>query len=176
MKTQQHTPTTDTSHRRHQPSPHGEAGGHHYRKLTWMVALMFVAMFLLMYAMVYRLTNVYLLSLNQFYMAALMTGAMVVIELVIMGGMYPDKQRNVVLIVIAAIVTGGSWFAIREQVGIGDQQFLRSMIPHHEGALLMCKEAPLSDERLVGLCRQILESQEREIQQMKALLAESEKG
>jgi len=135
---------------------------------------MFVAMFLLMYAMVYRLTNVYLLSLNQFYMSALMTGAMVVIELAIMGGMYPNKKRNVALLVIGAVVAAGSWLAIREQTGIGDRQFLRSMIPHHEGALLMCREAALTDERLVALCGQILESQEREIQQMKALLADAE--
>lgn len=173
-----HRRNSPTKEKSHDQSPSHAAGaeGHHYRKFAWMVALMFVAMFWLMYAMVFRLTNVYLLSLNQFYMATLMTGAMVVIELVIMGGMYPNKKRNAVLLVIATAATLGSWFAIREQVGIGDRQFLRSMIPHHEGALLMCREAPLTDARLVALCGQILESQEREIQQMKALLAESQAG
>ena len=176
MKDHPHTSPTKEKAAGHPSPQHDQAGGHHYRKFAWMVALMFVAMFWLMYAMVFRLTNVYLLSLNQFYMATLMTGAMVVIELVIMGGMYPNKKRNAVLLAIAAVATVGSWFAIREQAGIGDRQFLRSMIPHHEGALLMCREAPLTDERLVALCGQILESQAREIQQMKALWAESEKG
>lgn len=168
----------ETTHHAGGSSAKGQhaTGSSHYVKFVWMIVLMFVAMFGLMYAMVFRLSNVYILSLNQFYMATLMTGAMVVIELVIMGGMYPDKKRNAVLLLIAAIATVGSWFAIREQAGIGDRQFLRSMIPHHEGALLMCREAPLTDERLVALCGQILESQEREIQQMKALLAESERG
>lgn len=174
MNTHPHTSSRKekaVDHSSHQP---GHTEDHHYSKFAWMVALMFVAMFLLMYAMVYRLTNVYFLSLNQFYMAALMTGAMVVIELAIMGGMYPNRKRNVALLVVGAVVAAGSWFAIREQTGIGDRQFLRSMIPHHEGALLMCREASLTDERLVILCGQILESQEREIRQMKALLAESE--
>ena len=164
----------------HPPSTphHGDASGHDhpYRQFAVMVALMFVAMFWLMYAMVDHLANVYLLSLNQVYMAALMTGAMVVIELVLMRAMYPNKRRNAVLAGLGVIVTVLSWVAIREQTGIGDRQFLRAMIPHHEGALLMCREAPLTDERIQTLCRQILESQQREIDQMKQWLAEAEAG
>jgi hypothetical protein len=52
----------------------------HYARLAAMAALMFVAMFILMYAMVDRLDNVDP-NLNQFYMAGLMTAPMVLIEL-----------------------------------------------------------------------------------------------
>lgn len=142
-----------------------------YRRFAVMVVLMFVAMFALMYAMVDRLANVYILSLNQTYMAALMTGAMVIIELAVMAKMYPNRRRNRILMVVAAVLTLASWIAIRTQAGIGDGQFLRSMIPHHAGALLMCEEAPIADARIRKLCGEIRSSQEREIALMKELLA-----
>jgi hypothetical protein len=171
--------STHSQHAEHAPAPtaHAASSSHHpYRNLVWMVGLMFLAMYGLMYAMVDRLANIYVVSLNQFYMAMLMTGAMLVIELLIMGGMYPNKRRNAVLLGLATVVTLGSWFAIREQTGIGDRQFLRSMIPHHAGALLMCGEAAVTDERIVALCRQIETSQAREIELMKELLADAEGG
>ena len=161
-----------TAHSGHErPAPGG-----HYAKLAWMIVLMFVAMYVLMYAMVDRFGNVFN-SLNQFYMAALMTGAMVLIELLVMGGMYPDKRLNAAILAIGAIVTVASWFGIREQAAIGDRQFLRSMIPHHAGAILMCEEAALDDERIRRLCSEIVQSQQDEIRTMKMLLAEeSESG
>jgi uncharacterized protein (DUF305 family) len=45
------------------------------------------------------------------------------------------------------------------------------MIPHHSGAILMCEEASLTDPEIIGLCKQIVESQEQEIAKMQALLA-----
>jgi|GEM_PF-6672218 len=66
-------------------------GGGHYRRLLVMTILSFIAMYVLMYAMVNRITNVYP-NFNQFYMAGLMTAAMIVIELLVMGGMYPNKR------------------------------------------------------------------------------------
>ena len=150
------------------------SGAGHYVKFAWMVMLMFVAMYALMYAMVDRFANVYN-SLNQFYMAALMTAAMVLIELVVMAGMYPDKRLNRILIAIGTVVLVGSWFGIREQAAIGDRQFLRSMIPHHAGAILMCEEAPVTDPRIQALCREIIRSQQEEIRTMSALLEDGPK-
>ncbi len=34
------------------------------------------------------------------------------------------------------------------QAGIGDKEFLRSMIPHHSGAILMCEQATLTDPEM----------------------------
>jgi uncharacterized protein (DUF305 family) len=62
------------------------------------------------------------------------------------------------------------WFGIREQVGIGNDQFLRSMIPHHAGAILMCNESSLSSPEIQKLCAGIISSQQQEIAQMKSLL------
>lgn len=149
--------------------------GGHYRRFAWMVALMFVAMYALMYAMVDRFANVYN-SVNQLYMALLMTAAMVVIELVVMASMYPSKRINAILLGISAVVLAGAWFGIREQAAVDDRQFLRSMIPHHAGAILMCEEASIRDERVQVLCAQIRSSQEREIALMKEMLAEVDRG
>ena len=53
---------------------------------------------------------------------------------------------------------------------VGDKQFLKSMIPHHAAAILMVKEAKLSDPEIIELGQEIIASQEAEIEQMKAKL------
>jgi uncharacterized protein (DUF305 family) len=126
-------------------------------------------MYALMYAMVDAFGNVYN-SLNQVYMAGLMTAPMIAIELVVMRGMYQDKRRNG-LILGGAIVAGVAFFAfIRWQTQVTDRQFLRSMIPHHAGAILMCEQAPIRDPEIKKLCGDIIKGQQAEIDQMKAKL------
>ena len=142
---------------------------HHYRNLFIMGLLSFISMYVLMYAMVDRFGNVYS-SVNQAYMAGLMTAPMLVIELVIMRGMYHNRRLNA-LVAGASVVAGVACFLfIRQQTGVADQQFLRSMIPHHSGAILMCEEAQLRDPELRRLCANIIASQQREIDQMTAML------
>ena len=157
---------------KHEAEGHSATGamtGGHYRRLLVMTAISFIAMYFLMYAMVARIANVYL-SFNQFYMAGLMTAAMVFIELLVMSGMYPDRKLNAILIVVSLISLCAFWFAIRQQTAIGDRQFVKSMIPHHSGALLMCQQASLTDPDLVRLCESILRGQQSEIDQMTAIL------
>lgn len=135
-----------------------------------MTVLMFVAMFVLMYAMVDKLDNVFP-NLNQFYMAGLMTAPMVLIELALMWSMYKSRTANVAIAVVSVIAFAVFWFGIRQQVAIADEQFLESMIPHHAGAILMCGQAPVEDEEVKSLCQNIVNSQQSEIDQMKAILA-----
>lgn len=142
----------------------------HYRKFTLMVVLHFIAMYVLMYAMVHNFADNLFHSWNQFYMAALMTASMVGIELVLMGSMYPNKKLNAALIVISIAALLGFWTMIRQQTAIADEQFIRSMVPHHSGAILMCRETSLTDPELQQLCRTIIESQQAEIDQMKQIL------
>ena len=66
----------------------------------------------------------------------------------------------------------GTLGSSRGVLTIGDSAFLRSMIPHHSGAILMCEENRLKDPELVKLCQDIITSQTQEIAQMKQLLAE----
>lgn len=142
----------------------------HYGRLLLMTVLSFMAMYILMYAMVDRLGNVFI-SVNQFYMAALMTAPMVVLELLLMGSMYKDKKLNAILIGIGVIALLVFWTLIRQQAAVGDRQFLRSMIPHHAGAILMCEEARLREPEVLQLCEGIVSSQQSEIAKMKSMLA-----
>ena len=151
------------------PTAPGHSG--HYRRFAAMLLVSFVAMYFLMYAMVDGLGNVYA-SWNQVYMAGVMTAAMLVIELALMWSMYPNRSLNIALLAVGLIAGLGCWFGIREQAAIDDSQFLRSMIPHHAGAILMCGEAKIVDPEIQALCRQIIASQEAEIAQMKSLLDE----
>lgn len=141
----------------------------HYRQLLIMAILSFVSMYVLMYAMVDAFDSVYN-NVNQLYMAGLMTAPMIVIELVVMRGMYHDTKFNRLLLA-ASLVAGIACFAlIRAQTGVSDRQFLRSMIPHHSSAILMCEEAPIQDAEIRTLCRTIVSGQQAEIDQMKAKL------
>ena len=141
----------------------------HYGRLLAMVGLSFIAMYVLMYAMVDAFSNVFN-SINQAYMAGLMAAPMLLVELALMSGMYPDKAKNMALAAIAVVVMLGCWFGIRQQAAVSDQQFLRSMIPHHAGALLMCRQNRLKDPDLQQLCKEIIRSQKSEIDLMKSKL------
>lgn len=143
----------------------------HYIHLAVMTAVSFVAMYILMYAMVDRLANVYS-SVNQFYMAGLMSAPMVLIELVIMREMYKDSRLNLAFGAVALVALVGFFALIRQQAAVTDTQFLRSMIPHHAGAILMCEQAPIQRVEIKKLCLEIISSQKREIDQMKSMLNE----
>ena len=145
----------------------------HYRRLLLMAVLSFISMYVLMYAMVDAFANVYS-NFNQFYMAALMTAPMVIIEIAVMGAMYQDKKTNRMIIAASLVTLAVFWILVRQQAGVSDKQFLRSMIPHHGGAVLMCTKAPLQDSEIKELCRTIISGQQAEIDQMKAKLAELE--
>jgi uncharacterized protein (DUF305 family) len=142
---------------------------HMYRQLGVMVALSFAAMYILMYAMANSLDDVYM-NVNQVYMAGLMAAPMALIELVVMRGMYSNGRMNAAIMAASLVITVAMFLAIRQQTGVGDRQFLRSMIPHHSGAILMCREAPLQRDDVRALCGQIIENQRREIAQMNAML------
>jgi small-conductance mechanosensitive channel len=143
--------------------------GKPYLRLLAMIALSFLAMYVLMYAMVDRVENA-LPNHNQFYMAGLMAAPMLVIELLLMRGMYPRKGLNAALMLAGAAALLLFWFAIRQQAAIDDRQFLKSMVPHHAGAILMCGEARLRDPRILELCEGIVAGQQAEIAQMKQIL------
>lgn len=140
-----------------------------YGRLLGMTALSFVAMFVLMYAMVDRFENVYA-NFNQVYMAGLMAAPMVLIEMALMRRMYPNAKLNAVIILATLVAMMLCWVFIRQQAVISDNQFVRSMIPHHAGAVLMCEENKLKDPDLVKLCQDIISSQKAEIALMTSKL------
>jgi len=160
------------SNHSHGASAHSGKG--HYGRLLLMTVVSFIAMYFLMYAMVNSTGNVFA-NVNQVYMAGLMTAVMVIIELALMSSMYERKKLNLVISGAATVALIVFWIFTRTQTAVTDKQFLRSMIPHHAGAILMCTRAPIRDADVRRLCQNIIASQQSEIDQMKAKLKELSK-
>ncbi|MNS18091.1 hypothetical protein D3C72_497800 [compost metagenome] len=108
-------------------------------------------------------------NLNMAYMAITMWAPMGIFMLATMSGMYPDKRANIALYVLFLVLTVGSFWATRTQALIDDKQFIDSMIPHHSGAILMCREGNLKDPELRKLCEDIAAAQRAEIDQMRRI-------
>lgn len=138
-------------------------------RLLVMAAIHFALMYALMYAMVNVFSNIFP-SLNQIYMAGLMTAPMLILEVILMGSMYENKRATRIIMGVSVVVFVASFVFIRQQTGITDGEFIRSMIPHHSGAILMCEQASISDSELRALCDEIIVAQQQEIDQMKAIL------
>ena len=139
------------------------------RRLLLMAGIHFVLMYILMYAMVNTFSNIFP-NLNQVYMAGIMTAPMLIMEGVLMGSMYDNKQAVRIIMGVSVVVFVVFFIFIRQQNGITDREFLRSMIPHHAGAILMCEKASIQDSEIQALCENIIVSQQSEIDQMKAML------
>lgn len=140
-----------------------------YLRLLIALSISYVVMVIVMFARVNVFSNVFL-SLNQIYMAGLMVSPMLLIMLIAMNSMFQHKQLNIVLLFVGTVLIGLFWMLVRTQTGVGNQQFLRSMISHHASAILVCEQASITDSRIQQLCEDIIESQEREIREMKALM------
>jgi hypothetical protein len=141
-----------------------------YRTLALAITVNFFIMFALTYAGVYRLEDVFV-NLNRFYMAVLMVAPMIVVMLLFMSHMFENTRLNLIVMAVAGLVFVGTFVAIQRQVFVGDNQFLRSMIPHHSIAIKTCEYAKIDDPEIIELCEQIIESQEEEIAQMREILA-----
>ena len=146
-----------------------EMARRNYMVLGVNLILSLAIMYLGMFAMIDRLGD-YFNNLNAFYMALVMWAPMAAVMLLTMRQMYPNRKLNLALYAALALIFALSYFGIRDQSLVGDRQFLRSMIPHHSGAILMCTEAPITDPAIKQLCQGIIASQTSEIAQMKAIL------
>jgi uncharacterized protein (DUF305 family) len=140
-----------------------------YVSLAVQTAISGVIMYLVMFVMIDGLGSFYN-NLNMVYMTLMMVAPMTVLMILAMGDMFPTKRANAAILAVSAIAFFGSFALIRTQTTIGDTAFLRSMIPHHSGAILMCREANLQDAEVKRLCGEIIKSQREEIDEMKTIL------
>ncbi len=153
---------------------HADHAAHPYRKLFVELALDFVIMFFVMYAMIASAKHLYF-NIGNVYMTLMMVAPMMALMIFFIGKMYPSPSTNRLLVGLAVLIFAVGWFGMREQLGVGDAQFLRSMIPHHSGAILMCEKAKLTDPEVTQLCHNIVAAQNREIAQMQAILQRIER-
>lgn len=167
------------SHHAGHSSEHGTHNTKHasamYKRFAVMAVAMFAVMYFIMYSMIDGWQNL-IPNINNLYMTLLMTSAMLLIELVVMKVMYANRKMNWMIAIFSVAVGIFSWFGIREQINVGDKQFVKGMIPHHAAAILMSEKAKLTDPELIQLQKNILETQAEEIELMKRKLKEFEES
>lgn len=145
-----------------------------YGKLALSLGISFIIMYLVMFLNMDSTDHFYI-SLTRTYMAMLMVAPMALLMLLLMGKMYPDRKKNAIISVGAVGVFILALVLLRAQVPIGDRQYMKAMIPHHSSAILTSKHADIQDPEVKKLSEQIIESQEREIAQMKNILEKMER-
>lgn len=157
----------------HKGQEHGSMSAEMVRSHYLMLGLNLIASLVIMYFVMFTMIwgfDDFFNNLNTFYMALMMVSPMAILMLLTMRMMYPHQRLNLVLYAAFALVFILSFIGMRHQSLIGDKQFLRSMIPHHSGAVLMCNKAQIGDPEIRQLCSQIIASQSAEIAQMKAIM------
>tara|TARA_B100000949_G_C13963640_1_gene318026 strand:+ start:73 stop:477 length:405 start_codon:yes stop_codon:yes gene_type:complete len=119
--------------------------------------------------LVFRFDDLYL-SLTLFYggliMASNMMWAHEIIHFIYHGKM------NKIIFSIGIILTILTTFIIRSQIFVDDNQWLRRMISHHSTALTTSHKIKnkTQNPKLKQLAEDIIDTQEKEISQMKQLL------
>ena len=143
---------------------------HSWKPMAFELGLDAVVMYFVMYTMIDRVDHLYP-NLNNGYMTAMMVSSMAVVMAVTMKTMFSSPRMRWGVAGAALLVGLLAFAGMRTQAGVGDASFLRAMIPHHSGAILMCERATLTDPEIVALCGDIVRSQRAEIAKMKELLA-----
>ena len=134
-----------------------------------MFFIMFIGSFLIhMYVMPFvmtsRVQHIQLFSLNKFYNAVFMALSMILLQ--------TFMEPSFILTVITLFGMHVFYFAIKYQFMVDEENYLRDMIEHHSMALQTSKQ--LLDKSINPETKQlaltILETQQKEIQQMQKML------
>lgn len=148
---------------------HQKAMSMGWGRFAAMIATSAVIMFFLMYQLVYTADHA-LFSVNRLMASLAMGCVMAVVMLGFMWSMYEGKRTKLAVLLVAATLGTGLISMNRGQVLIDDARFMQSMIPHHSIAINNALKASITDPRVRRLADGIIESQVREIAEMKLLL------
>lgn len=140
-----------------------------YGKFFLMMLISLFIMYIVMFLNMDKLGH-YHTSITRVYMSLLMVAPMGIVMMLLMGKMYHDRKLNTLIMGGSAVVFVLVLFALRSQTPVKDIQYMKAMIPHHSSAILTSKHADISDPEVKKLSQQIIESQEKEISQMEALI------
>lgn len=141
---------------------------HHLIKFIIMIIV--GVLFNPMNVLAYRINDLYL-SLTLFYGGILMASNMVwaheIIHFISMG------HFNIYVFIIGVLLSiFTTIILLRQQLFIDDKQWLRRMISHHSTALTTSHKIynRTADLKLKNLAKDIIETQEKEIELMKTML------
>jgi uncharacterized protein (DUF305 family) len=146
-----------------------------YGRFAAMIATSTLAMFGLMYLNTYQLDHLFF-SETRAYVALVMGAAMAAIMLGFMLPMHPNRKLNAAIFVGSAVVFALALWLVRSQATVDQVSYMKAMIPHHSIAIMTSTRAHISDPRVRKLADGIIESQRREIDEMKSLIRELEGG
>ena len=142
-----------------------------YWKFLLMIGVSTVIMFGMMYLNVYSIDHLFF-SRTRVFMALMMGAVMAIIMLLFMWKMYENKTLNKIILGVSVLVFACSLFMVSSQTTVSDVAWMKAMIPHHSIAILTSKRANLKDPEVKKLANDIIEAQEKEIEQMKKLIEE----
>ncbi|MFC0096739.1 DUF305 domain-containing protein [Micromonospora marina] len=140
-----------------------------YIRFGLVLLISLAVMFVLTLSQIRRWSD-FFLNLSNFYMSVIMVAVMGVIMMGVMHQMFTDRRLNIVLYSVLGALFVAGFAAVRTEPFVGNENFLKSMIPHHSRAVLVCQESDITDPEIIALCGQIVQSQEEEITQMKRIL------
>ncbi len=146
-----------------------------YKLLSIMLTASFLLMYTVMFLNVAQTGHIYL-NINRLYMAFLMVSPMALLMILLMGPMYTNKKLNIFIGLAGVFIFLLSFTFLRNQTLIGDQQYMKAMIPHHSSAILTSRNATITDPEVRELADQIIQTQEEEIAQMKKILDRMQKN
>ena len=151
----------------HGGSGHGSA--RMYAKFGIILLISLGLMWILSMSMIRSIDHFYF-NLSNFWMALLMVSAMAIVMIAGMWSMFKNRKANIAMLVGFAVLFAGVFALGRTETFVGNEQFLKSMIPHHSRAILVCQESTITDPEIIELCDSIVQSQQEEISQMQSIL------
>ena len=140
-----------------------------YVKFGIILLVSLAVMWTLSMSMVRTVDHFYY-NLSNFWMALLMVSAMAVVMVIGMWAMFENRKANIAMLAGFALLFVGVFALGRTETFVGNEQFLKSMIPHHSRAILVCQESDITDPEIEELCTEIVDTQQKEITQMKSIL------
>jgi uncharacterized protein (DUF305 family) len=146
-----------------------------YKRFAAMVAVSTAAGFAATYLNTFAVDHVFF-SWTRLFMAMIMAGIMTSVMMLFMWKMYPNRKANFAVLAAALVLFGAGLALVRSQATVGDVAYMRAMIPHHSIAILTSRRAHIQDARVRKLADGIVETQRKEIDEMKHLIAELDGG
>ncbi len=146
-----------------------------YTRFAAMIATSTVVMLVLMYLNTYAFEHVFY-SETRVYMAILMGATMAFVMMGFMRSMYPSRMVNLAIFAGSIAVFALSLWLVRSQTTVQGASFMRAMIPHHSIAVMTSKRSELEDARVQKLAGEIWRAQQKEMAEMRALIADLEAG
>lgn len=134
-----------------------------------MLALSGISMYITMYFNTYEMSHVFY-SWTRMYMTLIGLGGMAIIMFLFMKDMYKNKMKNTLIVIGSLLMMTLATLLVRTQVPIDDLKWMKAMIPHHSIAILTSGRADIKDPEVKKLAEDIIETQKREIAEMKKMI------